>query len=366
MKRQTAIIAGGGTGGHLYPAVSIARALQKLAPDLEIHFVGSYRGLENKIVPREGFPLHRVPIEGLSRVGIVQTIKTLVLLPFAFLKSLWLLLYLRPKFVLGVGGYASGPILMMAALLRMRTFIWEPNAHPGMANRLLARFVNRVFIVFEETRKFLVSKNIQVSGLPIRNVMVPVPSGALKNGEPLRIFITGGSQGARGINKRIVEAVTKGHKENAAWLNQVEIVHQTGSADFAEVNKAYLQTGLPNVKAHEYVHDMPEQYRKANVVFCRSGASTIAELAACQKAAVLIPLPTAADDHQRKNAESLTGRQAAILVLQSEFDGDKFVELVQRLKTDLNLIPDLEKKISCFHKAEADLLIAKVLLGERQ
>ncbi|RYZ65206.1 MAG: UDP-N-acetylglucosamine--N-acetylmuramyl-(pentapeptide) pyrophosphoryl-undecaprenol N-acetylglucosamine transferase, partial [Proteobacteria bacterium] len=184
------IIAGGGTGGHIYPGVAIAREVEKLYPEIKVHFVGAEGGLEEKIVPREGFPLHLVPVGKLHRsVGLLTQIKTVLKLPLSFFKAVSILRKLKPIAVLGVGGFASGPILFAASLFRYRSVIWEPNAHPGLANRMLAGRVDECYLVFEEAAKLLHAKKTEMTGLPVRSTMHPAPRDESR---AIRVLVFGG------------------------------------------------------------------------------------------------------------------------------------------------------------------------------
>ncbi len=357
---RNVIIAGGGTGGHIYPGVAIARAVEKLHPELKVHFVGATGGLEEKIIPREGFPLHLIPIGKLHHsVGLLTRLKTVLKMPLAFFKAVSTLRELNPVAVLGVGGFASGPILFAASLLGYRSIIWEPNAYPGLANRLLAKRVDECLLVFEEAKSHLHAKRVTQSGLPVRATMIPAPRERT-TAAPLRILIFGGSQGARFINN----IMPKAFKDDLGWLTGVEVVHQTGPNDFANVKAAY--EGAPaHFEIHEYLHDMDRRYAWADIVICRSGASTVAEIGACQKAAIFIPLPTAADDHQTKNAEVLTKAGAALLYTQSELTPEKLRESLKRFRDDRSQIAVLEANVRKFQFANAAEKIVERMLDSK-
>jgi len=297
---KVALIAGGGTGGHIYPAVAIARSLEQLDSQLKIHFAGSSLGLESTIVPDEGFPIHLVRVGRLNRnVSLWQRFVTLLTLPLALLKSAFLLLKLRPTFVLGVGGFASAPVVFMASIMGFRTFIWEANAYPGMANRLLSRLVDEGLVVFDEAKRILLTKRNKQVGMPVRKEIEKV----IMQSHPIeefRIFIFGGSQGARDLNTTISTALA----QSGEWLRNVKIVHQTGAKDHSRIKAIYDQleasNGPLNVECHDFIQDMARCYAWADLVICRAGISTVAELAACGKAAILVPFPFASDDHQQK------------------------------------------------------------------
>jgi UDP-N-acetylglucosamine--N-acetylmuramyl-(pentapeptide) pyrophosphoryl-undecaprenol N-acetylglucosamine transferase len=342
MKSRKVIIAGGGTGGHIYPGVAIARALEKLHPDIEVHFVGAKGGLEEKIVPREKFPLHTVQIGKLHKsAGLGARFRTLFQLPLAIFASARILRELKPEAVLGVGGFASGPLLFAASLMGFRSLIWEPNAYPGMANRILARFVDECLLVFNEAGKFLKAKHVTPVGLPVRPAMIPHTRPA---GQPLRILVFGGSQGARAINEVVSQSVAQGGE----WLRGIELVHQTGSLDFERIRSLYEGKAPPQVQVFEFLHDMDARYAWADIVVCRAGASTVAEICACRKAAVFIPLPTAADNHQQKNAEVLARSDAAEMILQKEFTPAKFQQLIQQYRDDRSKVSRLEQNVAQF------------------
>lgn len=371
MSKRTIVIAGGGTGGHIYPAVAIAQSLKSIDPSLEIHFVGTKKGLETKIVPREGWPLHTIESGQLNYKGSkFQKLLTLLKLPKSFAQSFSLLFELQPLVVVGVGGYASGPFVLTAAVLGFRTVLWEPNAIPGMTNRWLSRFVKKCFVVFEEARKHLKSKSIEVVGLPVRaeieksilqatqnmNSQNAIPGDSQSPQRPFKILIFGGSQGARAINQAISQIVT----ENPEWRKDILIRHQTGVHDFAEISQKY--EGLTGVVALEYLHDMPEQYAWADLVICRSGASTVAELAACGKAAILIPYPAAADNHQLKNAEALANEQAAILIEQKNLNPETLRKKIEELKNDRQQLVRCSAKIKIFYQPHSANFLANKII----
>lgn len=355
---KTVVIAGGGTGGHLYPAISVAHALKKTDPEIEIHFVGTRLGLDQQIVPKEGFSLHLLPVGAINRASLGEKLRALYLVPLSLLMALKLLFKLQPRFVLGVGGYASAPILFWAGLLRKPCAYWEPNAMPGKANRLLSHVVTVAFTVFDEAKSFLRSQTFFKFGVPVRSTikkMAKSPSGRF------RILIFGGSQGARGINRVFSDAVLKG----GDWLRDIEVIHQIGKTDFLEIKKKYEsapESFKPHLTCVEYLHAIHEQYAWADFVICRAGASTISELAACRKATLFVPLPTAADDHQRKNAEALVAKQAALMIPQNEFTVETLVQTVEKVKKDRSILSQLEEKIAYFDSPQAAERMAEKIL----
>ncbi len=373
MSTKTIIIAGGGTGGHIYPGVAIARAIQRLDPSVEVHFAGARGGLEEKIVPRENFPLHLIDVGKLhSSVGLKTRLVTLLKMPMSFVQAVQIVRQLKPVAVLGVGGFASGPVLFVASLMGYRTLIWEPNAHPGMANRMLSRFVRECLLVFEDAGKYLSAKNISRSGLPVRSSIAEkrriggtVVSSSPAGNDRLKVLVFGGSQGARAINLVVAEAIQRG----GDILEQIELVHQTCGPDFAKTRDIYAALPKLNsagvavkVECLEYLHDMDSRYAWADLIVCRAGASTVAEICAARKAAVFIPLPTAADNHQQRNAEVLARKAGAVMILQKDFSPKSFTHLIADFYSHREKIVALEKNVAQFDFEHADEHIARHLL----
>ena len=361
MEVKNIVIAGGGTGGHIYPGVAIARACQKIDKNIQIHFVGSKQGLETKIVPKEGFPLHLLDVGKLNYQGhYLQKLITLIKFPMVLIQAARLVLKLKPVAVLGVGGYASGPFVLVASWMGCRTAIWEPNAFPGMTNRWLSRFVKKSFVVFKDAEKYLQSTQIVQVGLPVREAIENMQKSEAQKKSPFRILVFGGSQGARAINQAVSQAVA----QNGEWLNGIEILHQTGSYDFLNVQAEYAKINHPSVQVQEFIYDMEKKYEWADLIICRAGASTVAEVAASGKPAVFIPLPTAADDHQRKNAESLVQKNAAAMILQKDLTPDSLIEKIQFLRDELDVRKEYQKNLQPFYIPNAALKTAELLLKD--
>lgn len=353
-------IAAGGTGGHIYPALAIAQALQGMKPDWQVYFVGTPSGLENKIVPPKGFPVLHVKVGKLNAVPFYQKLLTLIRLPLAFISSWRLLRQLRPKFVLGVGGYASGPILLVASLLGIPTAIWEPNAMPGLTNRLLSRFVDECYLVFESARAHLKARRFISSGMPVRREIEAVAPAAGLGSGARHLLVFGGSQGARAINSAVAEML----KSADPFAATHETVHQTGPSDFSRVKALYGESAdRLKVELTEYLYDMDKRYAWADVVIARAGAASVAELAACGKVAILIPLPTAADNHQQKNAEALVRENAAVMILQKDLTPEKLRATLQELESDPERIRSMQEKIHKFHQPRAAEKIVSQLLN---
>lgn len=358
------LMAGGGSGGHVYPGVSIARAMQSQDPNIEIEFVGTSQGAESKIIPREGFPLHIVEVGRLNNnVDWSERFWTIVLMPWSLIKAALLVIRLKPDFVLGLGGFASGPALLMAALMGKKTAIWEPNAHPGLANRILSRFVSFAIVVFEESKALMKAKKYYQMPLPVRDEIEKAPPRVPVTAD-FCVLVFGGSQGARGINNAVLAAVEKG----GLWLSGVRIVHQTGSLDFERISSSYkaAEAAHGHVECIEYIHDMPARYNWADLVLCRAGTGTLSELAALGKASILVPLPTAADDHQRKNAEVLAEAGAARLLLQSDMTPDSLIDLITELKKSSDGIEKMESAVKQFYQPGSAMNIAKLLMEQAE
>ncbi len=317
------IIAGGGTGGHIFPGVAIAREFQRRDPQNEIVFVGTAQGLETKIVPREGFKLELIRVAALKSVSMLKRIKSLLLLPGSFFEVWGLLRRIRPNVVIGVGGYSSGPVLLLAALQHFPTMVVEPNALPGFTNRVLSRFIDRAAVTFEVSISYFRGKAV-VTGNPVRPEFQNMPKK--QRGDRCHILIFGGSQGAHAINIAMIEALSKLTDQRA----RISITHQTGEKDLEMVRKAYQDAGW-NADVRPFIEKIVDEFARADLVLCRSGATTVAELTAAGKAAILVPFPFAADDHQRKNAEALQSAGAARMIVQQELSGERLAQEILAL-----------------------------------
>lgn len=355
MKKKTIVIAGGGTGGHIYPGIAIARAIQKVDPEVEVHFVGTAMGLESKIVPREGFPLHLIESGKLNVKSPWQKLKTLCKIPLGLWQSFRLLGQLKPLYVIGVGGYASGPFVLAASVIGFNTAIWEPNAMPGMANRLLSRFVDKCFVVFGEAKAHLKNDEIIQTGMPVREE-IENPVHEIHQDEKFHLLAFGGSQGARAINNCLSDALLAGGE----WTQGLSVVHQLGSLDFASISQKY-QLAPCEIRPHEFIFDMPKYYQWADIIISRGGASSIAEAAAFGIIPIIIPLP-AADNHQQKNAESLVAKNAGRMILQKDLTPARLISEVQSLRHDKALREQMVRNIKDFYIPQAAMTIAKEIL----
>ncbi len=323
------VIAGGGTGGHLYPGIAVARELLATRPGSVVTFAGTTRGIESRVIPREGFELDTIRSGGLKGKSIVERARGASLIPLGLADAWSLLSRRRPDLVIGVGGYSSGPVVLVASLRGIPTMLLEQNAVPGLTNRLLARVVRAAAVTYESTGAFFGRKAF-VSGNPVRAEFVRATQAAPSAAGPnVRLLVFGGSQGAHAINVAMVDAAPA-----LAGLGlSLRLVHQTGERDVEMVRRGYAAAGV-EAKVEPFIYDMGTQLAEADLVICRAGATTLAELTAAGKPSVLIPLPTATDDHQRKNAEALAGAGAAEVLLQKDATGAVLAQTVAGLIRD--------------------------------
>ena len=327
------VIAGGGTGGHLYPGIAVARELQSRQPDAEVSFAGTAQGIETRVVPREGFPLDLIRSGGVKGKSLLGRIRGALLVPLGLLDGWHIVSSRRPSLVIGVGGYSSGPVVLVAALRGVPTMLLEQNAVPGLTNRLLARVVHAAAVTFESTQEFFGAKAF-VSGNPVRpeffEAAGPHQESAFDDQTSVtRVLVFGGSQGAHAINVAMVAAAP----QLAAGRPPLRLTHQTGERDVEMVRTAYQRAGI-QADVEPFLYDMGRQLASADVIVCRAGATTLAEITAAGKPAILIPLPTATDDHQRMNAETLAGSGAAEVLLQRDVTGPVLAEHLLALAGD--------------------------------
>lgn len=340
------LIAAGGTGGHIYPGIAVAKEILRRDPSSEVLFVGTARGLETKIVPAGGFQLSLIKSAGLKNVGLAGKLKGLLILPQSFLEARRLIRDFKPDVVVGAGGYVSGPVLLTASLMRVPTLVMDSNALPGFTNRRLAPFVTRAALTFDAALPFFGKKGI-VTGNPVRREFFEI--APKKRGEKVNLLVFGGSQGARAINHAMGEAL--------AFLpdDHVRITHQTGESDLVKLQEIYSRSER-EADVRAFISNMVDEFAKADLIVCRAGATTCAELSAAGKAAIMIPLPTAADDHQRKNAEALEAAGAARMILQKDLTGESLANEILELIDQPAKISAMEaatKKLARIDAAEA-------------
>ena len=348
------LIAAGGTGGHLFPGLAVADALRARDPEVRVVFVGTPRGLEGRLVPAAGYPLELLPILPLNAVGFRRLVRGLLALPRAFVRALALLRRLRPEAVLGVGGYAGGPVVLLASLLRVRTVILEPNARPGFTNRVLLPFVDRAACAYDETRHLFGGKGI-VTGNPVRQAFTAI--ARKEHRPPLGLLAFGGSQGSRRLNRAVVDALPR-----LPGPDRLRIVHQTGEAERADVAAAYAAAGR-EAEVLAFVDDMPKRFADADFVLARSGATTCAELAAAGKASVLVPFAEAADDHQRQNARALEAAGAARMIEEKDLSGPGLAQVLSELVDAPERLSEMEAASRGLARPDAAARVADLLEG---
>jgi UDP-N-acetylglucosamine--N-acetylmuramyl-(pentapeptide) pyrophosphoryl-undecaprenol N-acetylglucosamine transferase len=306
------IFAGGGTGGHLFPGLAVAREFQRRDGRAEILFVGTEQGIEFRVLPKEGFKLETLTVKGIKGRGLRGIMDALYGVPAGFLRSLAIIRKFRPDCIIGLGGYASGPLLLAGRVSGVCCAIMEQNLRPGFTNKILARLVQRVFTSYAQSAKFFRGARLVETGNPVRWQKLP----EMKKREKLSLLVFGGSAGARRINFAVVDAL----KEATDLKSELFVRHQTGQVDYAAIQEAYA--ALPfEAEVTPFIDRMDEAYAGADLVLCRAGATTLAELTAFGKAAILVPYPYAIYDHQRHNAQALQERGAAEMILDQELNG---------------------------------------------
>lgn len=331
------VIAGGGTGGHFFSGVAVGEAFQARDPRNEVVYVGTRAGIEARVAEREGLDVRYVRVSGLKGKGPGARLRGLARLPLALVDSVVLLARLRPRLVIGVGGYASGPVVVAARLMLRRTAIVEQNSIPGFTNKVLGRIVHRVFVSFPETRKWFPERKVVFTGNPIRRRLAETLT--LDNDAPERgpdgrdfhLLVFGGSQGAHRLNVAMVEAVSRLPE---AVRDRMRVLHQTGERDLEEVRAGYARAGFAAVDVRPFIEDMADAYRQADLVVCRSGASTLAEVTVSRRPAILVPYPYAIYDHQEVNARSLVERGAARLLRDRDMTGETLAHEIAALAGD--------------------------------
>jgi len=363
---MTIVIAAGGTGGHLYPAVALAREFLRRDSSTKILFVGSVRGIESKVLAHEGFELEFITAKPVMGEGLLKVMQGILAMPVGLRQSLQILRRRSPDLVIGVGGYTSPAVLAAAALKGITRVILEPNAYPGMANKVVAPFAQRIFLAFESAATGFDRRKVRVVGTPIRQEFL-AQSGQSGASSPAgtgpRLLIFGGSQGAKAINSAVLDGL-------ASLIERfpgLTITHQTGESDHQRVRKAYRKLGV-NAEVAPFLYDMPKALRVADLVVARAGAMTIAELAACGKPAILIPLPTAIYDHQMKNARAMEAAGGATVLPQADLTGSTLSELIGAILQNPHRLQTMRTKSWESRRIDAGEMIVRecyALMGVR-
>ncbi|MEI6205499.1 MAG: undecaprenyldiphospho-muramoylpentapeptide beta-N-acetylglucosaminyltransferase [Desulfuromonadales bacterium] len=360
------IIAGGGTGGHLFPGIAVAEEFLYRDRANEVLFVGTEHGIEARAVPAAGYRLELISAAGIRGKGGFTQIKGIAMMVYGYAQSRKILKNFRPDMVLGVGGYASLPMVLAARGMQIPRFIHEQNAIPGQTNRQLARFAEKVFITLEESNRYFSSASTLLTGNPLRRQILDMlahvsPSSAkddIRAADNFRLLIFGGSQGAHAINAAMIEAIPFLKKSRKNLI----ITHQTGEKEFTEVTAAYRAAGV-EAEIASFITDMATEYARADLIICRAGATTIAEVTACGKACLFIPFPHAVDDHQRRNAEALLKKDACFMMLERELTGGKLAQTILTLAEDPNLVRRTGELASSLARLDAARIIVDEMMN---
>ena len=306
------IFAGGGTGGHLFPGLAVAREFQRRDAQTAILFVGTEQGIEFRLLPKEGLKLEVLKVKGMKGRGLRGMVEASYGVPASVLRSLEIIREFRPDCVIGLGGYASGPLLLAAKLKRIRCAIMEQNLRPGFTNKVLARMVDRVFTAYPQSVEYFPGAQVVEAGNPVRWQELPT----VRKRDKFSLLIFGGSLGARRINFAVIDAL----KQLTDLESDLFVTHQTGELDYAAIREAWQELPFES-EVTPFIERMDEAYAQADLVICRAGATTVAELTVFGKAAILVPFPYAIYDHQRANAQALEERGAAEMILDQDLNG---------------------------------------------
>ncbi|CAN2049310.1 UDP-N-acetylglucosamine--N-acetylmuramyl-(pentapeptide) pyrophosphoryl-undecaprenol N-acetylglucosamine transferase [Candidatus Magnetomoraceae bacterium gMMP-1] len=352
------IISGGATGGHLFPGIAIAQAFKEKNPENKILFLGTGRPIEKTVLPAAGFEHKTISAEGLKRTGLFTQIRALFKIPIGMYQAARIFWNFKPDLVLGVGGYSSGPVVIAARIMGIKTAIQEQNSVPGLTNRVLSHFANKIYVSFPYTKSFFSEKKVLFTGNPVRKELLShLPRKKDKN-SPFTVFIIGGSQGAHAINMAVIESLDYLAKSQEDGKQNIFIIHQTGTQDEDEVTDAYKKSKIPCL-VRPFFHDMAEQYEKADLIICRAGATTVAELTALGKAAVFIPFPFAADNHQQINAEFMVHEGAAEMILQSDLNEKILAEKIMYYKSNKKILSKMQIQAGNLAKSDAAYMITE-------
>ena len=365
------LIAGGGTGGHLFPGIAVAEEFLSRDRHNEVLFVGTEAGIEARVLPASGYRLRTIATAGIRGRGGFSKARSIGLLLYAYSQSRQILKEFRPDLVLGVGGYASGPAVLAARGMQIPRFIHEQNAIPGFTNKVLSRVAEMVFVSLEESRKFFPNESTLLTGNPLRRQILesiafpdpgedsPALSGSMLYqrgaGGEFHLLVFGGSRGAHAVNMAMVAALSHLKVLGA----RLTVTHQTGTDDLELVREGYRSAGVQG-EVIPFIDDMAVEYGKADLIVCRAGATTIAEVTATGKACIFIPFPHAVDDHQRRNAEALLKEHAGFMLLERELSGESLGRLVLDLASD----PERISETAWHARGLARLDAAKIIVDE--
>jgi len=355
------IIAGGGTGGHVFPGIAVAKELKKELDRVEVMFIGTSKGIEARVVPKEGFEIRFIRSEGIVGRGIYRSIRSMCRVPFSLRDSISILKDFKPDVVLGIGGYCSGPVVLSAFLLGIPTIIHEQNAIPGLTNKLLGRFVNIVAVTYLESMDFFPKGKTYLTGNPVREEVL---KGDKERGYRefrldkglFTVFVFGGSSGASKINNALSEALV--YLED--FKDKIQFLHQTGERDFNFVREFYHSRGFKGTII-PFIYDIADAYAVADLIVSRAGATTLAELTACGKAAILVPYPFAAGNHQEANARRLWDIGAAQMIIDRELNGRSLSFLIRHLLEDPDALGEMERICKSLGKPDATKKVVELI-----
>jgi UDP-N-acetylglucosamine--N-acetylmuramyl-(pentapeptide) pyrophosphoryl-undecaprenol N-acetylglucosamine transferase len=343
------VIAGGGTGGHLFPGIAIAEELKARDPSAEVLFVGTVRGIEARVCPQQGWPLRTIDVTGVKTVGAFGAVKGLLRVPRALWQSRRILKEFRPDAVVGVGGYASGPVVLAARLRGLPTGILEQNSIPGLTNKILGKFARAVFLAFDETRRFFRPRRVLMTGTPIRlQLKAKLVQAAAARAAGKHVFVFGGSLGAKAVNALVVQAAAELRRAGVAFT----LTHQTGKDDHEATLAAYRAAGV-DAEVRPFIDDMAAEYARADLVVARAGAATVAELTAVGRPAILIPYPHAADDHQTVNARAVAAAGGALVLEQATLTGERLAAAIRELLDDESRLGRMQSAMRSLGRPEA-------------
>jgi UDP-N-acetylglucosamine--N-acetylmuramyl-(pentapeptide) pyrophosphoryl-undecaprenol N-acetylglucosamine transferase len=357
------IIAGGGTGGHHYPSIAVAEEIKKRDHNISIIFVGTEHGIEARVVPKEGYPIRFLKAEGLVGKSLLKKVKAFLAFVFSIVGSYRILRDVRPDVVIGVGGYASVGMVLTAHLKGIPTIILEQNSAPGFANKFLAKFVDAIALTYQETLSFFPRDRSYLTGNPIRKQILQRDEKKAYSLFPLErgkftVFVFGGSRGAKSINRSMIEAL------NYLFdLRQnIQFLHQTGETDYENVKDTYRRLGFNGIVV-PFVYQMAEAYTIADIVVCRAGATTLSEITAIGKPAILIPYPHAASNHQESNARKLEDMGAAKMILDRELNGETLSDAIRELYSEEKTRKEMQKAAAAFGRIDAAERIVDIAMS---
>ncbi|NSW83738.1 MAG: undecaprenyldiphospho-muramoylpentapeptide beta-N-acetylglucosaminyltransferase, partial [Syntrophothermus sp.] len=360
------VIAGGGTGGHLYPALAIARGVKAKVPSINVLFIGTKKGLESRIIPQTEFRLQTIDIEGLNRNSMLKAVRSLLKVPQGFWRAWTILRDFAPDVVVGTGGYVSYPVVMAANLMGIKTVIHEQNAFPGLANRLLAKRADWVLLSFEEARKYLQARRVVVTGLPVRSEIMETTKkqGLEQFGFSPSVFTLvafGGSLGAASINSAMLQVVER------YIMEKVQILWITGENGYQNIKDniapAVWESATLSLRLLPYLQQMEYALVAADLAVCRAGAATLSELAVVGLPAILVPYPYSAENHQEKNARSLAARGAAEVIIDEFLDGDVLFKKIEELRNNPVRLKEMSAKMKAQGKPEALAQIVDIVVS---